>query len=228
MMNSASTAPSALHPLFRTPSVLLDLVQQGETISLRAHETLFSEGDPVQYLYCVAEGTMVLSRYSVSGERQIMAFLFPGDFLGITFEKSFGLGAETLSKCKLLRLDHSVLEDKAASDPDVWRAVSEVTWKFLRGSMELTFTIGRKTAVGRLASFLLYLSFRQGGFSMTAKEINLPMGRQDIGDFLGLTIETVSRCFTKLKEMDCISLPSTDTVELLDLDALRTAADVVD
>lgn len=226
-MNSAST-PSALHPLFRAPSILLDLVQQGESINLRAHETLFREGDPVQYLYCVAEGTMVLSRYSVAGERQIMAFLFPGDFLGITFEKTCGLGAETLSKCNLLRLDHSILEEKADSDPEVWRAVSEVTWRFLRGSMELTFTIGRKSAVGRLASFLLYLSFRQGGFASNNKEIGLPMGRQDIGDFLGLTIETVSRCFTKLKEMGCIALPSTDTVELLDLEALRTAADVVD
>lgn len=226
-MNSASTPP-ALHPLFRAPSILLDLVQQGETINLRAHETLFSEGDPVQHLYCVAEGTMVLSRYSVAGERQIMAFLFPGDFLGITFEKTFGLGAETLSKCSLLRLDHTVLEEKAETDPEVWRAVSEVTWRFLRGSMELTFTIGRKSAVGRLASFLLYLSFRQGGFTSTNNHIGLPMGRQDIGDFLGLTIETVSRCFTKLKEMGCISLPNTDTVDLLDMDALRTAADVID
>lgn len=226
-MNSAST-PTALHPLFRAPSVLLDLVQQGESINLRAHETLFSEGDPVQYLYCVAEGTMVLSRYSVAGERQIMAFLFPGDFLGITFEKTFGLGAETLSKCSLLRLDHTALEERAETDPEVWRAVSEVTWRFLRGSMELTFTIGRKSAVGRLASFLLYLSFRQGGFATNNNEIGLPMGRQDIGDFLGLTIETVSRCFTKLKEMGCIALPSTDTVELLNLEVLRTAADVVD
>lgn len=171
---------------------------------------------------------MVLSRYSVAGERQIMAFLFPGDFLGITFEKTFGLGAESLSKCSLLRLDHTALEERAATDPEVWRAVSEVTWRFLRGSMELTFTIGRKSAVGRLASFLLYLSFRQGGYALTTREISLPMGRQDIGDFLGLTIETVSRCFTKLKDVGCIGLPNTDTVELLDMEALRTAADVVD
>ena len=122
---STPTTPSALHPLFRTHPVLLDLVQQGETISLRAHETLFNEGDPVRFLYCVAEGTMVLSRYSVSGERQIMAFLFPGDFLG-------------------------------------------------------------------------------------------------------LTIETVSRCFTKLKESGCIALPHTDTVSILEMEALRTAADVID
>jgi CRP/FNR family transcriptional regulator len=210
------------------PPVLLDLVQQGETISLNAHETLFSEGDPVQHLYCVAEGTMVLSRYSVSGERQIMAFLFPGDFLGITFEKTFILGSETLTKCTLLRLDHSVLGEVAANDPDVWQAMSEVTWRFLRGSMELTFTIGRKSAVSRIASFLLYLSFRQGGFSSPAADISLPMGRQDIGDFLGLTIETVSRCFTKLKETGCIALPSTDRVELINVDALRAAADVVD
>ncbi len=222
------TSPTALHPLFRAPPLLLDLVQQGETISLGAHETLFREGDPVQYLYCVAEGTMVLSRYSVAGERQIMAFLFPGDFLGITFEKKFGLGAETLTKCSLLRLDHTALENLASKDPEVWRAVSEVTWRFLRGSMELTFTIGRKSAVGRIASFLLYLSFRQSGFAGHVPEINLPMGRQDIGDFLGLTIETVSRSFTKLKEQGCIALPSTDKVLLLDVKALRTSADVVD
>lgn len=225
---STSITPSALHPLFTAPPVLLDLVQQGETVTLNAHETLFSEGDPVQHLYCVAEGTMVLSRYSVSGERQIMAFLFPGDFLGITFEKTFSLGAETLSKCTLLRVDHSALDEKAVDDPSVWRAMSEVTWRFLRGSMELTFTIGRKSAVGRIASFLLYLSFRQGGFTAPTVDINLPMGRQDIGDFLGLTIETVSRCFTKLKETGCIALPATDRVELLDVEALRTAADVVD
>ncbi|MDG2243540.1 MAG: cyclic nucleotide-binding domain-containing protein, partial [Rhodospirillaceae bacterium] len=117
-------SPSALHPMFMAPPVLLDLVQRGETISLNAHETLFREGDPVQHLYCVAEGTMVLSRYSISGERQIMAFFFPGDFLG-------------------------------------------------------------------------------------------------------LTIETVSRCFTKLKETGCIALPTTDRVTLIDVKALRAAADVI-
>lgn len=225
---STPTTPSALHPLFRTPSVLLDLVQRGDTITIGAHETLFSEGDPVQHLYCVAEGTLVLSRYSVSGERQIMTFLFPGDFLGITFEKSFSLGAETLTKCTLLRLDHAVLEEQAAKDTNVWRAMSEVTWRFLRGSMELTFTIGRKSAVGRIASFLLYLSVRQGGYGAPTTALKLPMGRQDIGDFLGLTIETVSRSFTKLKESGCIALPTTDEVQLLDIEALRTAADVVD
>ncbi len=144
------TAPTALHPLFRAPSVLLDLVQQGETITQDAHTPLFNEGGPTQFLYCVAEGTLVMSRYSISGERQIMAFLFPGDFIGITFEKSYSIGVETLSKCTLLRIDHKVLEDKAATDPEVWRALSEVTWQFLRGSMELTFTIGRKSAVGHL------------------------------------------------------------------------------
>ncbi len=225
---SPPATQSALHPLFRAPSVLLDLVQQGETLNVDAHTPLFAEGDPTQYLYCVAEGTLVMSRYSVSGERQIMAFLFPGDFIGITFEKTYSIGVETLSKCTLLRLDHRILEDRAANDPQVWRALNEVTWRFLRGSMELTFTIGRKSAVGRLASFLIYLALRQGGFASEGTEVQLPMGRQDIGDFLGLTIETVSRCFTKLKEMECVSLPSTDKVVISNLDSLRQAADVMD
>ena len=225
---TAPKAPTALHPLFRAQPVLLDLVQQGETVTQDAHTPLFSEGDPTQFLYCVAEGTLVMSRYSISGERQIMAFLFPGDFIGITFEKTYSIGVETLSQCTLLRVDHKVLEDKAETDPEVWRALSEVTWRFLRGSMELTFTIGRKSAVGRLASFLIYLALRQGGLSSSIIEVRLPMGRQDIGDFLSLTIETVSRCFTKLKESGCLSLPSTDKVEIVDLEALRHAADVAD
>lgn len=220
--------PTALHPLFQAPPVLLDLIQSGETIKQDAHTTLFSEGDPTKYLYCVAEGTLIMSRYSVSGERQIMAFLFPGDFIGITFEKTYSIGVETLSKCTLLRTDHRILEDRAATDPEVWRALSEVTWRFLRGSMELTFTIGRKSAVGRLASFLIYLSLRQGAMPGHYSEVRLPMGRQDIGDFLGLTIETVSRCFTKLKESGCLALPSTDRVEILDIDGLRNAADVME
>lgn len=225
---STVVTPPALHPLFRAPSVLLDLVQSGDTVVVDAHQSLFREGDPVQYLYCVAEGTLVLSRYSVSGERQIMAFLFPGDFLGITFEKTFSLGAETLSKSTLLRLDHSILDERAQKDPEVWRALSEVTWRFLRGSMELTFTIGRKSAVSRVASFLIYLALRQGGYTHPAHLINLPMSRQDIGDFLGLTIETVSRSFTKLKEVGCVALPSTDKVEVVEFELLRTQADVVD
>ena len=95
---TAPAVPSALHPLFRAPAVLLDLVQQGETVTQATHTPLFSEGDPTRFLYCVAEGTLVMSRYSVSGERQIMAFLFPGDFIGITFEKTYSIGVETLSK----------------------------------------------------------------------------------------------------------------------------------
>lgn len=225
---SPTTTLSALHPLFRAPNVLLDLVQQGETLTVDAHTPLFSEGDPTKYLFCVAEGTLVMSRYSVSGERQIMAFLFPGDFIGITFEESYSIGVETLSRCTLLRLDHRILEERAATDPNVWRAISEVTWRFLRGSMELTFTIGRKSAVARLASFLIYLALRQSGSLNEGSEVRLPMGRQDIGDFLGLTIETVSRCFTKLKESGCLSLPSTDKVVITDLDSLRHSADVAE
>ena len=94
--------------------------------------------------------------------------------------------------------------------------------------MELTFTIGRKSAVARLASFLIYLALRQGTIPGHYSEVRLPMGRQDIGDFLGLTIETVSRSFTKLKESGSVSLPSTDKVEIVDIDALRHSADIAE
>ena len=216
--------PSA--PQLSTPKAVLDLFAQGKKVSFPAGRLLFREGDDVSDVFCLSEGNVVVTRFGENGERQILAFLFPGDFLGMTFTPHHNTGAETLTPVMAWSLSRSRLLELLASRADLGVAFAHMSSLILNNVLDLVFSLGRKNSKARVASFLLHLQRRQELLGLGSKRLHVPMTRHDIADFLGLTMETVSRSFSQLKSTGAIKPEPHGDILIADLKALRAAAEL--
>jgi len=196
---------------------LASITGQGE---FRPHDTLFYEGDPAEHVFNVTSGAVKLYKLLPDGRRQITGFVFPGDFLGIAFRNQYVYTAEAVTAGTMCRFPRIKLEGLLNELPALERRLLETASNELASAQDQMLLLGRKSAQERLATFLLSLSRRASRHGRNPTTIELPMSRADIGDYLGLTIETVSRAFTKLKKAETITLPDTHHVILNDLSAL--------
>lgn len=185
-----------------------------------AGETLFNEGDEADCIYEITSGMLRLYKLLPDGRRQIMGFLTAGHLLGLAPEGTYVYTAETLTDVALCRYRRSGFERLIDNVPGLARRLWAFTADELRMAQDQLMMIGRKTAMEKIASFLLMQAELQG----TPDEIRVPMTRSDIGDYLGLTIETVSRTLTKLKRDGVIAVPRLDRIELCDHDQLEELA----
>ncbi len=213
-------------PQLSSPKAVLDLFAQGKKVVFQAGEVLFREGDPVNDVFCVIEGNVVVTRFGENGERQILAFLFSGDFLGMTFTPQHNTGAEAMTGGALWSLPRAKLQHMLATQAELGAAFAEMSSRILNNVLDLVFTLGRKNSKARVASFLLHLQRRQELLGLEATRIHVPMTRQDIADFLGLTMETVSRSFSQLKASGAIRAEAHGDVVITDMRALRAAAEL--
>jgi CRP/FNR family transcriptional regulator len=213
-------------PQLSSPKAVLDLFAQGKKVVFQAGEVLFREGDPVSDVFCVIDGNVVVTRFGENGERQILAFLFPGDFLGMTFTPQHNTGAEAMTSGALWSLPRAKLQQVLATQAELGAAFAEMSSRILNNVLDLVFTLGRKNSKARVASFLLHLQRRQELLGLEATRIHVPMTRQDIADFLGLTMETVSRSFSQLKAAGAIRAEAHGDVVINDMRALRASAEL--
>jgi CRP/FNR family transcriptional regulator, anaerobic regulatory protein len=184
-------------------------------LRLEPGATLFQESEPAEHLCNVVEGAIKLYKLLPDGRRQITGFLFPGDFLGVALNKSYAYSAEAMTDVRLCRFSRGKLEGLLSELPNLERRLLEVAGNELVAAQDQMLLLGRKTARERLASFLLMVSRRVAARGRPASPIDLPMSRADIGDYLGLTTETVSRTFTQLKKQGTIGLPGQTKVDIL-------------
>ncbi|SFR09468.1 helix-turn-helix domain-containing protein [Poseidonocella sedimentorum] len=184
---------------------------------------LFFEGDEVDNLYLIESGSVRLTRVLEDGRRQIIAFGFPGDIIGFPAEGLYNTDCDALRDAVLRPIPRRLLEDGSA-DPALHKALMAAALREISGMQDHFMMLGRKSASEKVASFLGALSERVGTRGAGAPEITLPMGRADIADFLGLTTETVSRCFSALRKSGVIRLRGIHTVEILAADALAQRA----
>jgi len=189
--------------------------------SLRAHETLFNEGDDADCLYEILEGVICTYRILFNGSRQIVSFNFPGDLVGLSSTDRHTLSAEAVSSARLRRLGKSDLSKALRDDPKLGNKLLNIAAKKLANLQDHFVNVGRKSAFERVASFLLTLARRSQVENSEYVEFDLPMTRTDIADYLGLTIETVSRTFTKLKIANVIDLPQLKRVVVHDINRLE-------
>jgi CRP/FNR family transcriptional regulator len=194
-------------------------------VHLDPSATLFQEGDPAQHLCNVVEGTVKLYKLLPDGRRQITGFLFPGDFLGVALNKTYAYSAEAMTGVRLCRFPRQRMEGLLQELPNLEHRLLEVAGNELVAAQDQMLLLGRKTARERLATFLLMISRRAAARGRPASPIDLPMSRSDIGDYLGLTTETVSRTFTQLKKSGVIGLPALTRVDLLKREALEELAE---
>jgi len=201
------------------------LAARATRLNLAKGKTLILEGDPADSVYNVTEGDIALSRLADDGRRQILGFLGCGDFIGLTLSQNYTFSAEALSDTQLCRFDRRTIEELAERFPGMDRQVRRMGAAAMDSMLDLVFALGRKTAEERVATFLLDLGQKQGCCQDPAQRLHLAMTRADIADFLGLTLETVSRTISRLKAAGVISLEGGKSLEIRDLEALRERAD---
>ena len=192
---------------------------------VEAKEFVFAEGDAASHVYRVETGAVALFKVLADGRRQIVGFAYPGDLIGLGAEGEHVMNAQAIKPTRLRCLPMSGLHRSVAQDPSLAFKLYQAIARELASARDLMLTTGQRSATERVVSFLLAFSRRNARNGQDPSAFELPMTRADIGDFLGLTIETVSRTFTKLKTMRLIELPQSNRVKLININALESLAD---
>jgi CRP/FNR family transcriptional regulator len=184
--------------------------------------TLFSQHTVARHTYVVTEGVMRVEKLSASGRRQVVAFLFAGDFLGFTHNDYYEYSAIAITPVKLLemsRLDFLQLTDQISQ---LKRNLAQINNNVLSRALDQIFALGQKKAHERLC--FLIEQVRERYPAQSSDQVQLPMTRQDIADYLGLTIETVSRALGRLKKDRIITDVGLQSLTVMDNNALREMA----
>ena len=161
-------------------------------------ETLLVQGQPAPTVYNITSGTVRLYTLLSDGRRQIVGFAMPGDFIGLSMRETASISADAIDSveaCAFTRATYSALAD---SKPFLLRRLHAQASHELTLAQEQMMLLGRRNAEEKIICFLLAIQQRWARIGRPSVTVPLPMGRQDIADFLGLTIETVSRTLTRL------------------------------
>jgi CRP/FNR family transcriptional regulator len=201
-------------------AALDDIASESQRFQLPAKSLLFREGDPAGRAFSIIEGVVKLSRLLPDGKQQVVGFRFAGDVLGYGAGKTYPFDAETLTNGHFCRIERVRLDALLRLYPQMERRMLDLCLRELSNTQDQLVTVGRRSAEARVASFLLGLveAYRRRG--PLPAELPLPMTRSDIGDFLGLTLETVSRSFAAFKRQAVIAEPGQHRLRILDMDAL--------
>jgi CRP/FNR family nitrogen fixation transcriptional regulator len=195
------------------PGSSLDLM--GAPMPFARNAEIYGEDEPAEYLYKVVSGAVRTYRVLNDGRRQIGSFLLPGDMFGLEAGATHGTSAEAIVDAVVLVIKRSAVVALAERDPEVARQMWTLTALEL-GRAQNHMLLLVRNAQERIAAFLLEMAERVPG----AESVDLPMSRQDIADYLGLTIETVSRTLTQLEGEAAIALPTSRRVVLRNRSAL--------
>jgi CRP/FNR family transcriptional regulator, nitrogen fixation regulation protein len=195
----------APRPTGRAEASSLDesLQLMGATMSYPRNTEIFGENEPADYVYKVVSGSVRTYNILSDGRRQIGGFYMAGDIFGIEFDGEHTSAAEAISDAKVLVIKRSALDALAGRDASVARELLALTARELRRVQDRILLL-IKSAQERVAGFLLEMAKRE----TVGDAIELPMSRQDIADYLGLTIETVSRTLTSLETAATIEVTS--------------------
>jgi CRP/FNR family nitrogen fixation transcriptional regulator len=189
---------------------------RGVRMRYERNEEIFGQDEPAEHIYRVVSGAVRTMRFTCEGRRQILGFHLPGDVFGLELGDVYSLSAEALGASEVIMVRRSSLEKAANEDPRAARSLLKLTSEQLAEAREHACVLGRKGAGERVAAFLLQLADR----IVAKREMDLPMSRADIADYLGLTIETVSRAFSEFERNAAIALPSSRHVVMRNPSAL--------
>ncbi len=202
----------------------LEAVMTG--MQLQPNEMLVMEGNPRTRVYSITAGMLRLSTALPDGRRQISGFLLPGDYLGLADDDHYSSTAEAVGPVTMCTFSAREMDRLIERFPRLKDRLYQFTRKALRQARESQMLLGRLNPLEKLASFLLMLSARAMEHREAGNPVELPMSRTDIADYLGLTIETVSRSFTKLRSRGLIRLTGAHCVEVVDRRALAALAGI--
>jgi len=211
-----SSAPAAAPAVGGDREPLAQAMQlMGATMSYPRNTEIFGENEPADYVYKVISGSVRTYKILSDGRRQIGGFYLPGDIFGLQFAEEHAFSAEAITDTKVLVVKRSALTALAGRDAGIGRDLFALTGLELRRVQDRVLLL-IKSAQERVASFLLEMAERAAAGNI----VELPMSRQDIADYLGLTIETVSRTLTCLESTAAIEVPTSRRIVLRNRSAL--------
>jgi len=197
-LNTSITGSKVVAPVACSPDQFCALTGHAGLVatefSYRKDEEIYGEDEPAEYVYQIVRGAVRTYKLLSDGRRQIGAFHLPGDVFGLESGMTHRLAAEAIIDTTVRLVKRRSLEQAAGSDVQVARKLWTMTAGELRHAEDHMLLLGRKSAMERVANFLLEMDRRLAVAGMMA----LPMCRRDIGDYLGLTLETVSRALSQL------------------------------
>lgn len=206
--------PGGLHQL---DQALDDLARPGVRMTYGRDEEIYGEGEPAEFIYRILSGAVRTYRVLSDGRRQVCDFQLAGEYFGLEPGLDYRVTAEALTETTVLAIRRGALADLARRDNDIARELWLMSARRLERSQDHVLMLGRKNASERVAGFLVDFAGR-----VSAREdFELPMSRQDIADYLGLTIETVSRTFSQLEALGVLKAHNSRRIHLANRAALE-------
>lgn len=209
-----------------TPQELIAVAKHTRQVHYRPGEELIGDAEEITSYANVIRGVVKLTKMLKDGRQQVVGLQFAPDFLGRPFSQKSKLAAEAASDVDLCRMPKSVLEAMIADSPTFEHRFLEQTLRELDEAREWMVTLGRKTAAEKVASFLysiiVHIDPAIERNHATTATFDLPLTRADIADFLGLTVETVSRQLTKLRTEKVIKITNNRHITIPDIERLKS------
>ena len=214
---SASRSPSApfVSTIEQAPT-LRDIFRGQPTETFAVGEALFWEGDEAGQIFDVLEGVLRVYRIMPDGRRAIMGFIHPGDVLGVSFQNRYLFTAEAVTEVKVRRFGRgrffAMINETPALRPQLFAILCDE----MSAAQDQMLLLGRKTAVERVASFLDGWGLRVASCQGGATRLDLPMTRNDLAEYLGLTVETISRALATLRKQAVVAVGADHVISVID------------
>jgi CRP/FNR family transcriptional regulator len=215
--------------------LFLDVFDDGPVLTLEPGEVLVHAGARADRVFNILNGMVMVSRTGGDGRRQILSFLVRNNFVGLTTTDDYFFTVEAVMPTEVAICPRAALMERLANDSKAELAYLNMLHRVLEDAYDLVYSLGQRTAVERLAVFLLYLRHWHrisdsipDDKDRRLNQVALPMSREDIADFLGLKKETVSRSFRQLEERGLIHRDERNLVSIHELAALRELAGICD
>ncbi len=199
-------------------AIVAELERVSVCRSLQPHGYLFDQYSQARGVYVLERGVIMIERSSAAGRRQILGFSYPGDFVGLTHEGSFEYSVRSLTQAIVREFPIAAFRRLSDASPELKANVNRIGGSVLAHAIDQVFALGQKRAHERVCYLLAEI--RRRGVGPNENTIELAMTRQDIADYLGLSMETVSRAMRRLRNDGVIAMPGPQTVQLIEPDTV--------
>lgn len=200
------------------------IIQRSKPLQKGQH--LYRESDLFNSVFAVRAGTLKAYKTTDDGREQVTGFYFPGEILGMDgiSNNAHASSAKALETAAVCEIPFSALAKLSASMPQLQRHFFQLMSREITEDQQLIILLSKSSADARVAALILNISARNARRQLSPSEFRLSMSRVDIGNYLGLTVETVSRVFSRLQKLALLRVENKE-IEILDLDALKKIAD---
>ncbi len=203
------------------------LLQISRRKALPPHHVIFRDGDEADHYFSITSGIVKLVKTLADGHQHIIGLIYQPDFMGQTLNRRHSYAAKSATEVELCVYPRAAFDAFMKSHPELERQIFEMTIRELDVCRDWTLLLGRKCSFERVAGFLLMMARRMpkaAGHDANSVHFELPFTRAEMADYLGLTLETVSRQFSRLKSQAIIALPSSRDITIPDIELLSTVA----